>query len=163
MKKILLPGFSLFIGLCLGEAVAQELPRQIVGFNLQMSEEQVHARLKKIGTFVRAEKGEEAWKVKDPSFSHVIVGFGKDDQLRYVTAVARTDKEAKPMAYSEIGDLKKAQQIGDPAIKNFQYEWPLQPEKGESSALVLAMGRDPKVLSTLTLKNPEVSRKNDDD
>ena len=123
----------------------------------------MHERLKKIGTLVRGETGQEAWEVKDQTFLHVIVGFGKDDRLRYVTAVARTDKEAKPMAYGEIGDLKEAQQIGDPAIKNFQYVWKLQPEKGESSTVVLAMGRDPKILSTLTLKNPEVSRKDDDD
>ena len=163
MKKILLPGFSLFIGLCLGEAVAQELPRQIVGFNLQMSEQQVHARLKQIGTFVRAEKGEEAWKVKDPSFSHVIVGFGKDDQLRYVTAVARTDKDSKPVAYSEVGRIEKAQQVGDPKIKNFQYQWQIPQEKDQPAALLIAMGRDPKTLSTLTLKNSAVPRTSDDD
>lgn len=156
---ILLSVFSFSVAI---KASENKPARQILGITLAMNEEQIDLRLRKIGTLVRAENGQEVWKVQDPTFSHVIVGFGKDDQLRYITAVARTDKGAKPMAYSEVGEVKNAHQIGDPRIKNFQFEWELEPEKGRPSALVLAMGRDPKVLSTLTLKNPDVARKDDD-
>ena len=130
-----------------------EPAREILGIRLSMNEEQVHARLKEIGTFVRAEPPrQEVWKVRDSSFSHVLIGFAKDTKLHYVTSVAREDREAKAVPYASIGDLKKADQKGDAKVSLYNYEWKLAAEKGEPETLVIALGRDGKHLSSLSLK-----------
>ncbi len=118
-----------------------------------MTEEQARGRLKEIGTFVRKEAGEqEVWKVSDPSFSHILIGFATDGKLRYVTAVARKDKDAKRIPYQSIGDLELAKQAGDPKMKVYNYQWNLPAEKDNPETLVIALGRDPENLSTLSLK-----------
>ena len=133
---------------------AQELPREILGINLKMTMEDAHKRLREIGMFVRDEAGwQEVWKIHDGSFSHLIIGSGKDGKPHYVTAIAREDNEAKRVAYDTIGNLKKARQAGDPAIKNFSYQWDLPAKEGYPHMLVIAAGRDPKFLTTYSLKN----------
>jgi hypothetical protein len=147
-----------------GVALGQNPKREILGFNLRMSQEDVRSRLKKIGTFVRAEKRQEAWQIRDATFSHIIVGFGKDEEVRYITAVARKDKDAERVNYGKVGNLKKARQAGDPTIKNFNYQWDL-PAKGEDPGMmVVAIGRDPEFLQTLSLKRiGKPAREEDDD
>lgn len=128
--------------------------REILGLNLNMTNEEARERLEKIGSREKDEAGwQEVWKVRDDHLSHVIVGFGKDEKLHYVTAVAREDKEAKRVPYSDIGNLKKSLQAGDVKIKNFKYEWELPAGKENPRMQVIAAGRDPKFLTTYSLKN----------
>ena len=131
-----------------------EVRRDILGIRLDMTKEEAQARLKEIGSFVRADrKQQEVWAAKDKTFSHVIVGYEKEGPgLRYVTAVAREDKEAERMRYTDLGKLEGARQAGDPAIKNFNYEWTLPATEGHPEMLVIARGRDPEFLSTYSLK-----------
>lgn len=118
-----------------------------------MPKAEVQKRLQEIGKLERTEeKGQEIWQVKDARFSHVAIGFDKKEMLRYVTAVARVDKEGKTVGYGEIGDPTSARQVGDPKINNFIYEWSLPAEKGDPEMLVIVRGRDPKFLSTYSLK-----------
>ncbi len=132
---------------------AGEVQRQILGIHFKLAKDDVHKRLNEIGSFVRAErKGQEIWQIRDPSFSHLIVSFAKDGKLRFVTAVAREDPEAKRVAYEEVGNLDKARQAGDPSIKNFNYEWNLPSQDGNPHLLVNARGRDPAFLTTQSLK-----------
>lgn len=134
-------------------ASAGEVQRQILGIDFKLAKDDVHKRLNEIGSFVRAErKGQEIWQIRDPSFSHLIVSFGKDGMLRFVTAVAREDAGAKRVSYEEIGNLKKARQAGDPSIKNFNYEWDLPSQDGNPRTLINARGRDPAFLTTHSLK-----------
>jgi hypothetical protein len=134
-------------------AEARELPRQILGVHLNMTKDEAHKRLQEIGTFERDErKQQEIWKVRDESFSHLIIGFGKDEKLRFVTAVAREDKEAKRVAYDKIGSLKEAEQAGDPQINNFNYQWSLSTKGTNETTLIVARGRDPQFLATYSLK-----------
>jgi len=134
-------------------APAAEPPREIMGLRLEMTKEQARTRLQEIGTFERDErKQQQVWKVRDDSFSHLIIGVGKDEKLRFITAVAREDKEAKRLPYSEIGKLDAARQAGDVAIKNFNYEWNIPADKNQPQTLVNGRGRDPKYLSTYSLK-----------
>lgn len=135
------------------DASAGEVQRQILGIHFKLAKEDVHKRLNEIGSFVRAErKGQEIWQIRDPSFSHLIVAFAKDGKLRFVTAVAREDPEAKRVAYEEVGNLDKARQAGDPSVKNFNYEWALPSQDGNPHLLVNARGRDPAFLTTHSLK-----------
>ena len=129
-----------------------------------MDKDEVMRRLGEIGKFVRREEGEqEAWEIRDPEFSHVIVGFGREEKLRYITAVARTDKDARRVSYAKVGQLKDAKQVGDVRINNFQYQWTVPKKNKQPAIVVLAMGRDPEFLSTLTLKNPEVEKEKERD
>ena len=154
MKKLFSIGVVLAIFVLRSEALAKSPERQILGISIRMSEEQVHKRLTALGTLVRKEeKRQEVWQIRNDHFSHLIVGFNKDNELRYVTAVAREDKDAKRVSYDQIGDLKKARQAGDPKIKNFNYQWDLAADKTNPHMLIIAMGRDPKLLTTYTLKN----------
>ncbi len=154
MKKFIWISLSLGLWAAIAiETSAQELHRDILGICLNMTEEEAHQRLKAIGTFVRnEEKRQEVWQVRNESFSHLLIGFGKDEKVRYVTAVAREDKDARRVAYEEIGNLKKARQAGDPRINNFRYEWELPAEKDNPHTLVIALGRDPRFLTTYSLK-----------
>lgn len=154
MKKFITITLLLLVGLATAQGIsAQTSPLQILGIRFNTTEDQVHKRLKEIGSFVREEEHQEVWQVRDESFSHLIVGFGQKKKLRFVTAVAREDKEAKRVEYAKIGDLKKARQAGDPKINNFNYEWDMPAGKGSPHTLIIAIGRDAKFLSTYSLKN----------
>ena len=135
-------------------AAEPEVRRDILGIRLDMTKEEAQARLKEIGSFVRADrKQQEVWATKDKTFSHVIVGYEKEGPgLRYVTAVVRDDNDAERMRYSDIGKVEAARQAGDPAIKNFNFEWTLPSVPGHPKMLVIARGRDPEFLSTYSLK-----------
>ncbi|MGI8436810.1 MAG: hypothetical protein ACR2NX_07890 [Chthoniobacterales bacterium] len=136
------------------QAGPQQPARDILGLRLSMTEKQAHARLQELGALVRKEgMNQEVWKVNaNPSYSNILIGVTKDERLRYVTAVAREDKEAQRVPYSSIGDLKVAKQAGDAKIKVFNYQWTLPEGKGEPETLVLAIGRDSENLSMLSLK-----------
>ena len=132
---------------------ASPLKGEILGLRVNMPKADVQKRLQEIGKFVRDErKRQQVWEVRHESYSHVVIGFDSRDLLRYVTAVAREDKDAKRVAYSDIAKVEEAQQAGDRAINNFNYEWRITPEKGQPDAMILARGRDPKFLSTYSLK-----------
>jgi hypothetical protein len=118
-----------------------------------MAKPEVIKRLEQIGKFVRDErKRQQVWEVRDETFSHVVVGFDAGDVLRYVTAVAREDAEAKRLRYSDVGKVEEAHQAGDPKINNFNYEWRLAAAKGQTESMIVARGRDPEYLSTYSLK-----------
>ncbi len=159
MRNILVVSLFAISANLLGAAEPTLTPsHQILGLKLSMSEEQARERLAEIGEFLRKEDGwQEVWKVRDESYSHLIVGFGKDEKLNFVTAVAREDKEARRILYRAIGDVKQARQEGDPKIKNFKYQWEILAGKNNPHLLVLAAGRDEKFLSTCSLKNLENS------
>lgn len=152
MSRFLLAGLVALACFSTG-ASAQEVQRQILGIHFKLAKEDVHKRLKEIGSFVRAErKRQEIWEVRDANFSHLIVAFDKNAKLRFVTAVSREDPEAKRVPYAQIGNVEKARQAGDPAINNFNYEWDLPSQDGHPHLLVNARGRDPTFLTTYSLK-----------
>ncbi len=154
MKKLLI---ICVLTLSAISARAAESPiQEILGLNLSMTKEEARERLQKIGSHLRDEGvWQEVWKVRDESFAHVIVGFGNDEKLNYITAVVREDKKAKPVPYARIGDLKAGQQTGDVKIKNFNYQWERAAEKGRPRMRVIAAGRDPKIIKTASLRNLE--------
>jgi hypothetical protein len=128
--------------------------RDIVGLRLDMSKEDAHSRLQKIGTLQREErKRQEVWEVRDPYFSHVIVGFDQQSRVRFVTAVAR--EGGQRMRYSDVANLKKARQEGDVSINNYNYVWELAARGKQPKALVVARGRDPLYLSTYSIKKSD--------
>lgn len=126
---------------------------EVLGLHLGMGRKEALERLSEKGTFVRHErKQQEIWQVRDDGFSHVIVGFNKEGALRFITGVAREDKEAQRIRYDKVGDVAAARQAGDPAVNNFHYQWDLPPKDGRPQTLVSARGRDPDFLTTFSLK-----------
>lgn len=144
---------SLWSGLTFPVVFAGELKRDLLGVHFAMTKDEVRGRLEQIGTIVRDErKRHEIWQVRDNTFSHVIVGFDKDEDLRFVTAVARADAEAHRIRYCEVADLQAARQAGDPLVNNFNYEWDLHSNHQHPRTLVIARGRDANFLETYSLK-----------
>ena len=153
--KVLFASILPFL-LCAASLIAKEPARDVLGIQLTMSREQALQRLGEIGDFVRHErKRQEVWTVRNEAFSHVIVGFDQKEMIRYVTAVARTDQEARRLPYSSVGSLEEAKQAGDVAIKNFNYQWQVPAAAGAPPMMAIARGRDPEFLDTLTLKRVE--------
>ena len=153
MKKTFAVGALLALSMLVSHASERELKRDILGVHLEMTKEEASKRLNEIGPFDRDERKQQAiWQVRDPSFSHVIIGMSKEGKLRYVTAVAREDEQATRVPYSSIGDLQQARQAGDPTIKNFRFEWSLPARQDQPAAVAAALGRDPEFLSTYSLK-----------
>lgn len=142
--------------------------REVLGLRLSMTKTETDARLQEIGKFLRIERSrQEVWEVRDPSFSHVVIGFEKEGEVRFVTAIARRDSDAKRYAYREAGPLEKAKQLGSPKLKNFYYQWELLRAEAEPPTLVIARGRDPKYLATYSLKrtgeDPERAKEDEED
>ena len=133
--------------------IAAEPSREILGLSLAMTKDAARARLQEIGTFERDErKQQEIWKVRDPSFSHVIIAFNKEGHVRFITAVAREDKEAKRVRYGDVAPLDRARQAGDVAVKNFNFRWDLPAGENGPAAELSARGRDSEFLSTYSIK-----------
>ena len=127
----------LLLAASMGVAAGRETRprRDIIGLRLDMTKEAAHSRLQKIGTLQREEsKRQEVWEVRDPYFSHVIVGFDAQSRIRFVTAVAR--EGGQRMRYTDVANLKRARQEGDASINNYTYVWELA-----------ARGKEPKGLA----------------
>lgn len=123
--------------------------RELLGLSLGMSKEAVHQQLRKRGQLLREErKRQEVWKVRDAHFAHVLVGFDTQDQLRYVTALAR--EGGSHMRYREVGDLKQARNEG--AVNNYYYVWELAARDNQPRGLVIVRGTDAEYLSSYSLK-----------
>lgn len=153
MKNIFVGCGLLALSMLMAQGADQVIRRDILGVHLEMTKVEATKRLNEIGTFERDERKQQAiWQVRDPSFSHVIMGMSKDGKLRYITAIARTDSDARRLPYSSIGNVKQARQAGDAAIGNFRFEWLLPATKAQPEAIVEALGRDPEFLSTYSLK-----------
>jgi hypothetical protein len=83
-----------------------------MGIRLDMTQEEAHARLKKIGSMEKEErKRQEVWAINDPRVSHLLVGFDPSLRVRYVTAIARAI--GLRIRYDDVGDVKTAQQASN--------------------------------------------------
>ncbi len=145
-----------------------EVSREILGIRLGMTKGEADARLREIGKLLRVERQrQEVWDVRDPNYSHVVIGFEKDGELRFVTAIAREGSEAKRVRYDAVGPLSAAKQAGKPELKNFYFQWELPAKERGPQALVSARGTDAEFLQILSIKrtgeDPEKSKADDDD
>jgi hypothetical protein len=154
MNKLIVGFLLSFLLAASASAFGAEPRRDILGLRLGMSTEAAHTQLQKIGRLERNErKRQEVWEVRDRHFTHLIVGFDKAGQVRFVTAVARENGER--MRYSDVADLKKARQLGDAAINNYHYVWELAAKRKEMKSFVVARGRDPQYLTTYSIKRAD--------
>lgn len=123
--------------------------RELLGLSLDMSKQAAQRRLKELGQLEREErKRQEVWKVRDPHFAYVLVGFDGEERLRYVTALARAD--GTRLRYREVGDLKHARSVG--ATGNYHYIWELPARDKQPRIQVIVRGTDAEYLSSYSLK-----------
>jgi hypothetical protein len=130
-------------------AVAKQPRPEIMGVRLGMSRQEAHARLKKKGSLEKEErKRQEVWAIRDRRVSHLLVGFDPDFRVRYVTAIARPN--APRISYSEVADVKLAQQKNNQG--NYKFTWEVAARRKQSAYLVVAHGRDPQHLDSYSVK-----------
>jgi hypothetical protein len=131
-------------------AQAKEPLRDVVGVRLNMSREDAHRRLQKIGRMEREERGrQEVWTLeKEPRFASVLVGYDKEFKVRYVTAIAR--EGGARMLYTSVASLKSA--YAENAPGHFKYSWEVKARGKSPAYFVIVMGRDPQYLTSLSIK-----------
>lgn len=86
----------------------------------------------------------EGWELADPRWAHMIVRYGDDEKVRWVTLLARPDSTA--VRFADIGDLAEAEQRG-----YYAYTWSRAPEGDRPGYSVTARGTDPEFVASLSL------------
>lgn len=161
-KRITLAlGFLLALGAA-AEASVKAVPRTVLGLSPGMSEEEARRVLRRVaekqgdeGEKEEEEEGrgrEEIWTLKrDPHFAKVIVGLDARNRVRYVTALAKED--GRRMAYSDVAALRGARAEESGVFR--RYTWEVKPRGKSPGYLVIAQGRDPQYLMSLSIKGIE--------
>lgn len=154
-------GFLIALGAVV-EASAKAAPRAVLGVSPGMSEEAARRVLRRVaekqgdeGKKEEEEEGhgrEEIWTLKrDPHFAKVIVGLDAGNRVRYVTALAR--EAGRRMAYSDVAALKDARAEESGVFR--RYTWEVKSRGRTPGYLVIAQGRDPQYLMSLSIKSNE--------
>lgn len=127
------------------------LPQDVLGVSVGMTKEDAEKRLKDIANFDRAErKSQQIWILKDnPNFSHLAVGYDKQDKIRYASAIASDPKNKKLLRFTEIGDIKQAKPELVPP--HHRYIWETSSENPQNAQIILAYGDNPDFLSFFSI------------
>ncbi len=113
---------------------------RLLGFDLEMSREAAHRRLQSLAHFDHADQQrQEVWSLDhDRRFSSVIVGFDRNDRLRFVTVIARS-----PVRYDELIDTRKAQHATTGSLQRYTVQ------RGECTLMAIGTERG---ANTFTIK-----------
>lgn len=128
-----------------------QLPADILGIYVGMKKEDANKRLGEIATFERNErKQQQMWRLNnDTRFSHLAVGYDKEDKVRYVTAFVDATTAKERIRFSDVGDLSKAKnEILEP---HYRYIWDVPPVNGRPAFSVNIYGDNPQSLSFYSL------------
>jgi len=91
------------------------------GIRLGESQKEAKQQLARMGAFIRADEGNEAWKLKnDPDADSILVGFDADRRVRYVNLIAKADHALKcaelganPKQNGGTGSIEFTNPVGD--------------------------------------------------
>jgi hypothetical protein len=157
MRRAVLPAYLLFSVAPL--AAARQPAPQILGLRLGMSYDQAHSRLNDIAQFKSEDEGQQVWTLThDQRYQYVIIGFDRDREVRYVTALVRPN--GKPVTYADVGDLVHATRTGGPG--NLRYTWRVRDKGGRLEYLVIAKGKDRRHLDRYAIKRLGVESERED-
>lgn len=129
---------------------AANLPHDIFGISVGMNKADAQRLLEDAAFFERDERRrQQVWRMKsNPNYGFVLIGYDKENKVRYVTAVAR-EKGGKKVRYDEIADLKLAK------IENLgigrRYTWLVGQRDGKPEYLIVAQGNETEFLSLYTI------------
>jgi hypothetical protein len=135
---------ALLLTSCATSSAFRPAPEDILGVRLNMPRAEVRTVLGTGGKLEREErKRQEVWTVDDRRFESMIVGYDKEWNVRFVTAVAK--KDGTPLHYGDVLDLTRA--IDKTAGQTHTYTWAV----GKPDYYVIAIG-GPERLDYLSLK-----------
>jgi hypothetical protein len=124
-------------------------PGDVLGIRPNMSEAEARSLLQKIGSRKKDDRMEhDLWEVRDSRISMLMLKFSEDHQVRYVTALARTDSRRR-MRYSDVANLKRARKSTDG--RNYTYTWRVETKGKQPGYLVIARGSHPQYLTSYTI------------
>jgi hypothetical protein len=158
MKKILIT--LLFFAFVPSWATSRAPAPEILGIRLGMDYARAHALLAKLGHFKSEDERQEVWVLRrDKRYEYLIVGFDRDQAVRYVTVLARP--QGVPVDYNSIGDLTDAERAG--TTSNVRYIW--RPKKRPDSLeyIVIAKGHALHRLTIYSVKRIAATLENDPD
>jgi hypothetical protein len=157
MRRAVLPAYLLFSVAPL--AAARQPAPQILGLRLGMPYDQAHSRLNDIAQFKSEDEGQQVWTLThDQRYQYVIIGFDRDRQVRYVTALVRPN--GKPVTYADVGNLVHATRTG--GLGNLRYTWRVRDKGGRLEYLVIAKGKDQLHLDRYAIKRLGVESERED-
>jgi len=130
---------------------APNLPKDILGISVGMSRENAEPRLRQIAEFERDEgKRQQIWRLKnDANFSRMAVGYGDEQQIRYVTGFVGKEAPKERLRFDGIGDLATATK--EVIAPHHRYIWEVAGNGDKPAYLVNAYGMEPEFLTMLTL------------
>lgn len=161
-KLVLIIVIAALAGAC---AVKSSLPQDIFGIRLGMNRADAQKHLEEIAEFERDDrKQQQIWRLKnDARYSHIVLGFDKSGQVRYITVFA--DKSKVRTRFSEIGDVSAAKaEILEPHHK---FIWEVGKNGEKPAFFVEAYGTEKDFLSSYSLskkmadEKPEVEKESD--
>lgn len=132
-------------------ADSADLPDNVAGLKLAMTKDEVRTNFAANGELVNElEKNQQLWRLKnDPHFSQIVVGFDRENKVRFVTAFAEKDKVSKLMRFDEIGTLKNAKaEILPP---HYRYTWEISVSKSDSPYFLTAYGDNPDFVTMYSI------------
>lgn len=123
-----------------------QLPHDILGIYIGMKKDDVSKHLNDIANFDRNErKNQQVWILKnDPRFSHVAVGYDKENNVRYVTAFVDAANAKERIRFSDVGDLSNAK--SEITAPHYRYIWEVPPEHNKPAYFVSIYGDNPESL-----------------
>lgn len=127
--------------------IAKEPQADILGVRLGMTEEDAHRRLLKVGSpdTSQAESDEAPlWKLRDRRFASLLVHFGRDGRVEWVTAYAR--EGGRRLRYGDVADTSLARHTGFHI-----YTWTVAGKGSRPGYVLTARGKTPEYLSSLSL------------
>ena len=125
--------------------------RDVLGLRPGMPERDVHERLEKLGKPAggESEEGEgrrETWLLRGRRFASVTLEFDSERTLDWATAFARPRGKASGVRFTDIGDLGRAQRLG-----NYIYTWILPVDRMSRQIGITARGSDSIWISSVSI------------
>jgi len=146
LKPTLLAVLAALLVSCATSAPSQKAPiSDILGIRLDMPRDAVRSSLASVARLEREERRRhEIWTLNDdPRFASLIVGYSKEWNVRFVTAVAKPEGVA--VRYDEVIDLASA--THQTAGETHTYTW----TTGTPPYSVIAIGKSDR-LEYLSIK-----------
>ena len=128
-----------------------DLPRDILGVSVGMNKDDARKRLEEIAVFERDEpRNQQVWKMKDNSrFGYVAVGYDKENQIRYVTAIVDKDAVKQKIRFSDVGDISTAKQ--EIVAPHHRYIWEVAATDGKPAYFVNIYGDNAETVTIYSL------------
>lgn len=132
---------------------APNLPKDILGVSVGMNKVDADRHLRATAKLNREDnQNEQLWSLSgNPNFDYLAIGYDRDDEVRYVTAIAKP-KDGKPVYFKDVGDLTTAKK--EVVGAHHRYSWEIAAAEKQPAYLVVAQGANAESLSLYTLTKP---------